>query len=337
MKRALVFALVLVTSLTWNNLGAQPTEPTLLSISSDPFLINTLYKDPTRMVHGVAADGAIGVNADWEQDPTKPWYIEEQRYGADLIQVGLAKKDDSLIEQGITVINWGFDHEGDGSFPGTGDPHHSISFFLEAASRSVILLQQANDPAHLAELKDWKGNIQKAADWMITPTVFPKNRAASMDPYTHRFFLCAAALGEAGVVTGASRFQDAALQLAQAGLPRQQPDGTDPEKGGFDVNYQAVGVLFATRYLLVCSDPPTQAQLRQLIAKALEKERTMISATGEVSLDGSTRITSENARSGKKKTMDYKTLAQALIFWSDLSGDASCREAAESIAQNKHW
>ncbi len=320
-----------------NEALAQGGSPTLLSVSSDPFLVDTLYRSPKRMVSGVAPDGAIGVNAEWEGNPSRQWFIEEQRYGADLIQMGQATRSDNLIEEGTRVLNWGFEHEGDGTFPGTGDPHHSISFFLEAASRSVILLQEAGDDRHLSRLKNWKRNIRNAAEQFITPSVFPRDRSRSMDPYTHRFFLCAAALGQAGSILNDPTLKQAALEMARTGLGRQQADGTNPEKGGFDVNYQAVGTAFAIRYLLVCEDPTVRAGLEQMIPRALEKEDTAIDANGNVETAGSTRLTSEESRSGRAKTMDYKTLAQALIFWSDLGGDPSFREVAGRIAMNRKW
>jgi hypothetical protein len=311
--------------------------PSLLSVSSDPLLVSTLYRNPRTMVNGAAPDGAISVNAQWEADPAKKWFIEEQRYGADLIQMGLATRSDSLIEKGIRVVNWGFEHEGAGDFPGTGDPHHSISFFLEAAARSVILLHEAGDERHLAGLENWKRNIRNAAESFITPEVFPRNRSSSMDPYSHRFFLCAAALGQAGSVLGDARLKRAALEMARAGLQRQEPDGTNPEKGGFDVNYQVVGAVFGIRYLLVCEDPPVRDQLGRMITAALRRERRAISADGGVDTQGSTRLNSEESRSGRAKSMDYKMLAQGLVFWADISGDGSYRDVAEAVARDRKW
>jgi hypothetical protein len=318
-------------------LGAQQVLPSLLAISSDQLLVSTLYRNPNRMAGDIAPDGAISLNAQWERDPSRQWFIEEQRYGADLIQIGLATDRRQLVEKGVKVLNWGFDHEADGSFPGTGDPHHSISFFLEAASRSVILLREAGDERHLGELRNWRGNIRKAARYLVTPSLFPRDRARSMDPYTHRFFLCAAALGQSGEVLDDPGFRQAALAMAAEGLGRQQPNGTNPEKGGFDVNYQAVGAIFGARYLLVCADPTARDGLRQMIGRALDRERAAIDDRGAVATEGSTRVTSETARSGRPKTMDYKTLAQAFVFWSDISGDDAYRDVARRVAANQRW
>ena len=316
---------------------------TLLEVSSDPLLVRTLYQKPEQIVSGIAADGAIGVNADWEaaifrqEAPERGWFIEEQRYGADLIQVGLATRDEKLIARGIKIINWGFAKEKTGSFPGTGDPHHSISFFLEAAARSAILLREAGDERHLAELRSWEKNIRNAAAALVTPAVFPANRSSTMDPYTHRFYLCAAALGEAGSVLHDEALMQAASTMATEGIRRQRPDGTNPEKGGFDVNYQAVGALFAIRYLLVCDDPSLSLKLRAMLAAAIDREREAIGPDGRVNTEGSTRLTSEESRGGRAKTMDYKTLAQTLVFLAGLSNNPSYSDTAAAIAKNKKW
>ena len=34
--------------------------------------------------------GAVSINADWEKDPAKPWFIELQREGIRWVQCGLA-------------------------------------------------------------------------------------------------------------------------------------------------------------------------------------------------------------------------------------------------------
>src|SRR3954468_21434981 len=106
--------------------------PDLLTLSTDPFLTKVLYEHSDRMVSGVAPSGAISVNAQWENKEVTEWFIEQQRGGADLVQAGVLAHKDALIKQGIAAINWGFAHQGpQGDFPGTGDPLHSTSFFVE--------------------------------------------------------------------------------------------------------------------------------------------------------------------------------------------------------------
>ena len=322
---------------------AQDTPPasnekrlTLFSCANDRLLIDTLYKEPHRIAGGITPDGAISVNADWEKrGKTGVWYIEQQRYGADLLQAGVVMKNDSLIGEGMKVLEWGFQQQAaDGGFPGVGDPHHSTSFFLEAASRSVLLLEQARAEKYLAVAQAWKPKIAAMGRWLNRPEIAEKGRAKSLDPYTHRFYLLAAGYSEAAAVTGEAEFQTWAHNYAVEGLGRQQADGTNPERGGFDASYQGVGIMFASRYYLHCPDATTRVALKAMIAKALDKEMTKIDANGEVSLEGSTRTPLETGRSGKPKTMDYKVLLMALVLGEQITGDPKCREAAERVARH---
>jgi hypothetical protein len=118
---------------------------------------------------------------------------------------------------------------------------------LALDSRSALLLKQARLAAYDAQVKEWTPKIRSAAHWMIKPEVATKGREKNLDPYTHRFYLRAAALGLASAVTGDTALAEAAAKYAREGLTKQQPDGTNPEKGGFDVSYQGVGDAFALR------------------------------------------------------------------------------------------
>jgi hypothetical protein len=98
-----------------------------------------------------------------------------------------------------------------------------------------------------------------------------------------------------------------------------------------------VGAVFGIRYLLVCEDPGVRDQLSRMITAALQRETMAIGPGGNVDTQGSTRLTSEEGRSGHAKSMDYKMLAQALVFWADISGDGSCRDVAGAVARNRKW
>ena len=72
------------------------------------------------------------------------WYIEEQRYGEDLIISGLMHDNTAAINAGFTAFNWGFAHQAaDGSFAGTADPFHSTSFFVEGVAHACLLIEQS--------------------------------------------------------------------------------------------------------------------------------------------------------------------------------------------------
>ncbi len=313
-------------------------DPDLLSLANDPLLVKTLYQHPERLISEIAPSGAVSVNTQWEKKETTEWFIEQQRGGADLVQAGVVLKNDALIKQGIQVINWGFQQQGpEGDFPGTGDPLHSTSFFVEAAARSALLLRQSKMMAYDAQVKDWTPKILKAAHWMTKPDVSTKGRDKNLEPYTHRFYLRAAALGQAAAVTNDRGLAEVALKYAREGLTKQLPDGTNPEKGGFDVSYQVVGATLALRYLTVCADPAVKQALKAMAAKSIQGATSKIGPDGTLSLEGSTRTGQETSRSGKTKTLDYKMLLQGLIFAEKVLSQPGYRDAAERLARGRKW
>ena len=110
----------------------------------DTLLQQSLYRNIDHFVTGIRSDGAIGASGRWEEGKTDKWYIETQRYGGDLVQAGVGLDDKNLINQGLKVMDWGFSKQASRTapFPGTGDPFHSASLFIEASARALLLLKQ---------------------------------------------------------------------------------------------------------------------------------------------------------------------------------------------------
>jgi hypothetical protein len=310
----------------------------LLTPASDPFLVEVLYKQPKHLGSPGNATGAVSVNAQFEADGVTQWFIEQQRYGVDHVQAGVVLKKPDMVETGLRELGWGFARQGpDGSFTGTGDPVHSTSLFLEAAARSALLLQKSKVPAFEAKAKELTPKILAAARWMAKTDTDPKKRVNALNPYTHRFFVRAAALGETAALTGDKALADAAAAYAREGLTKQLPDGTNPEKGGFDVSYQMVGLTYAMCYYSVCGDPTLRAGLKTMAGKALASALPKVNPDGTVSLEGSTRVGQEQSRSGVTKTLDMKNILTGLIFADRSLGDPQFRNTAQRLAKGNGW
>jgi hypothetical protein len=115
-------------------------------------------------------------------------------------------------------------------------------------------------------------------------------------------------------------------------------EGVNPEKGGFDVSYQAVGLLYAARYYLACPDPELRAKVRDMIYRGLVWEMGRVDEnTGEVVIRGSTRVGVELGGDNQPKQVDYKSVFQAFVLGFHITGDARFREVAERIARGRGW
>jgi hypothetical protein len=322
----------------------------VISFAAEPLSLLELERGPLSMAaihqrfvntpdHHVrfSASGAASSNVDFERQANERWFIESQRSGADLVEAGLLCGDDKTVDLGWKILDWGFERQGpDGDFPGTGDPFHSTSFFVEAAARAVLLSRQIGDPSARARADKYVPRIVAAAKWMLRPKVLSRGQSNNR-PYGHRRWLVAAALGLAGELQDDAALSDAAAASAREGLALAQPDGVNPEKGGFDVSYQAAGVLFAARYYTVCRDSQLGRDVVAMIDRALSWERGKIDTDGAISTEGSTRVGLEVARSGQAKTLDHRSIVLAFEFGARLTGKTEYDETSHLVARKLRW
>jgi hypothetical protein len=306
----------------------------LLDLTSDPVLVNDLYlRNRIYRKVAVADDGAVGANIDWERQKSTKWFIEEQREGGDMIQAGIALKDPKWINKGIQVLDWGFSHEApNGEFTGTADAVHSVSFFVEAVSRAILLLRQADMVDFDSKINQWLPKLGKAAQWLMTAAADPESEQKDLEPFTHRFYLYGAGLGQTALLIHNDAMAAAAAEYIRRGIEKQQPDGTNPEKGSFDAGYQVVGLNLACHYVTICPDPALATKLQAMLVLGLKKELTFMKPDGTVDISSSTRVGKEADRTGKTKGMNYRSLTMSLIDASVLTGDASYRALAEKTA-----
>jgi len=225
----------------------------------------------------------------------------------------------------------------DGSF-GKNNGFQALSFFLEASARTLLLLKQSKDPKYAAITAQYTPLLDKAAHEFIAD-----GDADQQDEkgkiFTHRYYLLAAMLGETAAVTQDKELAAKAQQYALEGLAAQLPDGTNPEKGGFDLNYGAASGLFAERYYSVCTDAKMRASLKEMLRKALAREAQSVLPSGELSMADSTR-TGKDAKhdnSGKPKGMDHKGVIPFFAIGAEVTGDPQYSELAQKIAINRGW
>ncbi|TVY07777.1 hypothetical protein [Paenibacillus cremeus] len=310
---------------------------TLIAAMTNNLLLEALYKFPTRLGSGFAPSGAVSVNSDWEQGKKgSVMYIEQQRYGADYVIAGLMTKKSDIMDTGMKVIQWGFDHQGaNGGFPDTGDPFHSTEFFLEASSRAMLLLKQNGDPAYTETVAKYTPKISAVAHWMMLPEVKTRGNKNNA-PYSHRRWADAAALGLTAELTGEQALAKEAEAYAREGLTLMKPDGMFPEKGAGDASYQGVGMLFAARFYYVCHDEELRGQVKEAVRKGLDWVLANMNDNGDIVYDNA-RTGVEAGRSGAIKTYDYKSLLFALDLASHMTGDSKYAEAAHKLALGRKW
>jgi hypothetical protein len=284
-----------------------------------PAFDRIMYAHPATLVHGVAPDGANGVNAQWERGEGPGMFIEEQRHGEEAIIAGVVHHRPTLWGLGVREFAWGFAHQGPGgNFPDTQDAFHSTSFFVEGVAHLILVLRGAVKAGIalprplLKEVRSFVGPLHRAATWMVSRGVWQAGLESDA-PYTHRRFLVASALGLTAVLTGDRLLARHARQALELGLRAQRSDGVFPELGGFDSSYQARGIVYGEHYLAWVPDAPSA--LGRAIARGLAWERSRILPSGEVSTVGNTRANGVMYDHNGPKLVVYPMVANALAWW----------------------
>ncbi len=315
-------------------------EEGLAALDRSPLLDSAVFQRLVSHPHHhirFAESGAASSNVDADLAGSGPWFIEAQRYGADLVEAGLVCGSPETAALGWRVIDWGFDRQAaDGGFAGTGDPFHSTSFFVESVARALLLTEDVTPSDAVAKREHYAPKLAAAAAWMRRDDVLRRG-LANNTPYTHRRWLVAAAWGLTARVTHDEPLAHAAAESARAGLALQRSDGVNPEKNGFDVSYQALGLLMAERYLMVCDDPELRRAIEGMLDRGIAWELTKIRDDGSVDTGGSTRVTTETGRSGAAKTVDNKAIVLALTYAGRQLGRDDCLQAATTVARHLRW
>ncbi len=292
--------------------------------------------------------GAEGLNLLHEQDPQRPWFIEYQKTGRDWVAAGLADGNRDKVRWGMKILAWGFGRmEPDGGFKHP-DAYHSASFFVEAVVHAIVLLEASPWRAEFSgEVEAFKPPLLKAARWMIRPDIdalnWPADGPGPRDfpqifgerRYAHRRYLDAAALGGAGLM-----FEDPELirkgeWLIRNGIAMQTPEGVNPERGGPDTSYQALGLVYACRYQQLYASDGIRAELEPAIRKGFGWLLGRVGEDGRIDPTGNTRTgpDGEPSRDGKPKGLDTLSTGAALAHWARLGGGPSVEEKARRVLE----
>jgi hypothetical protein len=267
------------------------------------------------LFRSVTRDGAMGINADWKAGKRTDWFIETQSDGAELIFAGIVHSNSNWIDTGLLALKWGFEQQNsDGSFD-CSDTYHSTSMFIEAAARSVLLLERhALSPLSQLRLDLIKRRLPLSMEWLMRPDKLDPYLAAVDKRLPLRYFLVGSALGQAGVAVGSPEAKRIGYDLMVAGFRRIAQDGHIPTKGGYDSAYQIVAV---TRMLRYAENVGADAAWWSPVDRAYRWFLTRVTTNGGLVADGNTRVGTckEKGRHGVYKKMSFRQPAFGVAFF----------------------
>jgi len=304
------------------------------AFESSEFILKTANRNPKGTAQDLNENGAYGdKNRAYDLNKSGSWFIDNQKVGMDAIVTGVYKEDADAIERGIKILRWGFaQQKEDGSYS-SGDAFHTVSYFLAAASRAVLHLKNSkfesrfsDDIAHLST------GIEKTANWLIRKDI--EEPGLQIDsPYTHRFYMNGVAIGVSGLLLGRNDLILHSQNLIKQGLVKQNADGSNPEKGGSDTSYHALGLYFAAQYYSMVASGQLKADIKTMGEKGAQWLASKVLESGDVDSSQNTRTgpSGEKRYGTELKTVTYFMIYKALAYWGQILGQPKMSEAAQNV------
>jgi hypothetical protein len=268
----------------------------------------------------VTVSGATNSNRRWELDnDSETLNIEGQRVCLRMIRAGLATFPiaTDLISQGCKAIEWSLLPQimGDGNWPqlragDLGNNTHPRVVFLNAACKSIHLLESSLYPLDRVWLTNIKAQLIKSALWILNSEDF-KEFVETKNTMNQRF-----TAGAAMRITGLWSKNPNLLKMADFiyldATKRMTSDGVLPEAYGYDWSYQSVSLesiaLYIGTYTGFLSRPP--AAVLSMLKQAATKWCSSIDDNGIVTVAGSRTQVSSYRNSAGPHGFDIDQYAQ---------------------------
>jgi hypothetical protein len=344
MNRRLVFMLVMLVSVCARaDVGAD------MAFEKSVFMSRNYYN--LWLLGGIysLSGAASSVNIAYDQNPqanASKWRIEEQRFGRDWVLYGVVHGDAPVrvntptghtqvtpIEFGIKVLQWGLNQEQSNGSYECDDYYHSSMFFVEAVSDACLALQNSQ---YAAQYASWIAsaiqNNHLTTTWLVS--IYKQNETPSRElRYGHRYWLNSCALYLTYVLTGDDRLREYAFDLINDGAAAQLSDGVNPELGGYDSSYQAVGLVYACRLSDFLTDETELSKTSTMLTKGEAWEETMVEPDGIINTEGNTRVGScqEVGPNGTCKTVAYNYAFASFYHWSLISANPAYATEANLV------
>lgn len=309
-----------------------------LQFERSALLVETFYRNADALRDQVAASGAMGVNRGFEAGAGRgDWFIDEQRFAGTIIGAGVNRNRRDLIDAGLRALEWGFARQNaDGGFA-TREPLVSTAYFVAAAAHALWLIDAAGlSPPFAERIAALRGRLERTGQWLV--------RAASDDTawsqlegYASRRIVLGYALVMAGRVLGAAELSQAGEAQLREALKGQHASGYFPERGGFDVSFQAEALVYLLRYLDHAATAADRREFEPRVRRGVAWLEGRINRDGFINTVGSTRTTgsAERDRTGQPRRVSVAAVVRAFGLARHVLGEPRYERLARTVATTR--
>ncbi len=247
------------------------------------------------------------------------FHLADQQLGDLYVRAGLAYGKPRFIKRGLRAFDYAFARQrSDGSLPE--EQTEGYAFFVEAVAHSALLLQKSRYRARFkGKLRAHRHKVERAARQMITPLAFGAFKGRNPS-YSHTGYSVGTALTLTGKLVHNGAFQRYGRSAIKASLDNQRRGGVNPELGGYDVRYQAVGLVYAERFQVYFPGGRLKRRVEAMTRRGLRWMERRVDRDGYIHWRGSTRACRERSGDGDLKTPGYPHAVRAFAYWGALKG-----------------
>ena len=148
--------------------------------------------------------------------------------------------------------------------------------------------------------------------------------------YAHTGYTVGTALGLGGKFANTTAHQAREREAISLSLAQQRSDGVNPEKGGYDVRYQMVGIEYAERYNVYFPNGPLAARINTMVNRGLAWQSGRVDQDGWINWVGSTRACNREASTGNLLSPGYPFTIRGLAYWGALTHQQSLLDEAQA-------
>lgn len=295
--------------------AADPGAVEDLRLESSPLLRQYLND---RRPSAPAPSGAFGLNARWERGEVRAWRVAYQRNGENAVVHGILTNNGQMVNLGLRQFNWAFARQNaEGGFPGASSSLYQYASFAGAVARACMLLEASQfAAAYRDRIEGYRALVRRTAAFMASPAVYDRGSRVNRR-FTHRRYIVALGFALSARFTGDQRFRDIADRNIRAALRRQRRDGVNPENGGYDTSYQAIGIALASRWMVYERGNPHMPRVRGMIARGLRWQLGRVTPAGNVRRRGDTRTSGQEvgALDGRIKGVSFTSIVRSFLYW----------------------
>ncbi|WCL49761.1 hypothetical protein [Leptospira sp. GIMC2001] len=294
----------------------------------------------SQIIEGLAESVAPDASGAMGRNKSAYFHVRFQFGIQNLADYSVVSRNPTVLDTTIKAIEYSFNYQKeDGNFeivvpnelngqtPNAADFASGVSFFLSSLGLALVDFNQSewyNSSANASfksRVESLRPKIDLAATWLLSQK---QTLQIGDQNAPNRLFFNSLAFYSLGIWLDRDDLLQAGKEFAELGIAKITNDGYFLEGGGWDSSYQGVANNVAIGiFSILEEDKEWKTSLWNTIVKGTSWQRSRILPSGEISLEGNTRVyPGGESFLGVPKAIDWKPTMSSFLIRSYYTTDA---------------